>query len=187
LTAQGLFKGDAMVSAVQELCRSGLTPREADAWGGLLRVHVQLMRAFDAELETGFGITTSEFEVLAMLARHPDGRMRMADLAGSVLLSASGMSRLVERLQRRGLVTREPDTCDRRGALAVVTDAGRDLAARAEAVHWASVRERFLSHFTAEEQEALGTFWQRILDGGSGAEQVPHPDSFERVSEPQAS
>ncbi len=157
------------MSAVQELCRSGLTPREAEAWGGLLRVHSALMRAFDAELEAGFGIATSEFEVLAMLAHHPAGRMRMAELADSVLLSASGMSRLVERLQRRGLVTREADASDRRGALAVITDAGRELAARAEAVHWASVRERFLNHFTDEEQEALGAFWERILDDGAGA------------------
>jgi DNA-binding MarR family transcriptional regulator len=166
LTAQVLFKGEAMVSAVQELCRSGLTPREADAWGGLLRVNAALMKAFDAE-QAGFGITTSEFEVLAMLARHPAGRMRMAELAESVLLSASGMSRLVERLHRRGLVTRETDASDRRGALAVVTDAGRDLAAGAEAVHWASVRKRFLSHFTDEEQEMLGALWQRVLGDGA--------------------
>lgn len=158
-----------MESAVEELCRSGLTPREAEAWGGLLRVHSALMKTFDAELEAEFGIATSEFEVLAMLAHHPAGRMRMAELAGSVLLSASGMSRLVERLQRRGLVTRETDASDRRGALAVVTDAGRELAAEAEAVHWASVRERFLSHFTGEEQDLLGAFWRRILDGDASA------------------
>jgi DNA-binding MarR family transcriptional regulator len=157
------------MSAVQELCRSGLTPREAEAWGGLLRVHSALMKAFDAELEAEFGIATSEFEVLAMLAHHPAGRMRMADLADSVLLCASGMSRLVERLQRRGFITRETDASDRRGALAVVTDAGRELAARAEAMHWASVRERFLSHFTDEEHEQLGAFWRRVLDGHAGA------------------
>lgn len=101
-----------------------LSAGEFAAWGGFLRVHATVVRALDAELRAAHQLPLTEFEVLLWLSHRPEHRMRMAELADSVLLSLSGMSRLVERLERRGYVQRETSPEDRRGAYAVLTHEG---------------------------------------------------------------
>jgi DNA-binding Lrp family transcriptional regulator len=100
----------------------------------------------------------------------------MSELAESVLLSLSGVSRLVERLERRGLVTREPCPEDRRGAFAVLTSDGLALVRQARATHWAGIRERFLRHFSGEDLEQLATYWARVLEEDPLLEIDAHPD-----------
>jgi len=91
--------------------------------------------------------------------------MRMAALAESVLLSPSGLSRAVERLEARGLVHRLPCTDDRRGSYAALTESGIDLVRFAGATHAAGIRRRFLDRLALEETRSLQAIWDRLLAG----------------------
>ena len=91
---------------------------ELAAWRGFLRVHAALVHELDRELEETHGLPLTHYEVLLYLESAPGHRLRMAELASSVLLSQSGVTRLVDRLERDGLVAREPCPDDRRGLLA---------------------------------------------------------------------
>ena len=118
--------------------------------GGLLRAHAALTRELDAELEAAHGLPLTSFEVLMHLADADGERMRMSDLADRVLLSRSGLTRLVDRLEADGLIERASCASDARGAFAVLTPAGRERARAARATHLAGVRERFLSQLSDE-------------------------------------
>src|ERR671914_607644 len=87
-----------------------LTDVELAAWRGMLRVHSALVRELDAELEVAHGLPLTHYDVLIYLRAAPGRRLRMAELADSVLLSRSGVTRLVDRLEREGLIVR--DACD---------------------------------------------------------------------------
>jgi DNA-binding MarR family transcriptional regulator len=140
-----------------------LDARELAAWRGMLRVHAELTRALDADLTQTHGLALSSYEVLLYLADAPEGRLRMAELADSVLLSRSGLTRLVDRLERQGLIERVRCDSDARGFFAAITDEGRRVFDAARRTHLAGVRERFLSHFSADELEELGALWARVL------------------------
>jgi DNA-binding MarR family transcriptional regulator len=135
---------------------------ELAAWRGLLRVHAGLTKALDAELTRAHGLPLSSYEVLLFLATAPGGRLRMADLAESVLLSRSGLTRMVDRLERDGLLQREPCEQDHRGSFAVITPRGRTAFGEARSTHLAGVREHFLQRFTREELRGLGRLWERV-------------------------
>ena len=92
------------MSTAERVAPTGLTSAESGAWRGLLRAHAGLVKALDAELERAHGLGLSSFEVLLRLDGAPERRMRMCDLAESVLLSRSGLTRLVDRLERDGFV-----------------------------------------------------------------------------------
>ena len=139
-----------------------LAPDELAAWRGFLVAHARLVRALDAELAEGHGLPLSSYEVLLILAHEPDGRMRMSELGERLLLTPSGISRLVDRLERAGLVRRERCDDDRRGLFACITDAGRTRWSEARTTHMRGIRERFLAHLSADEQRLLGTLWQRL-------------------------
>jgi DNA-binding MarR family transcriptional regulator len=141
----------------------GLTPVELRAWRGLLRVHVSLVKALDAQLEASHDLQLTSYEVLQYLAEARHGRMRMHDIASSVRLSRSGLTRLVDRLERDGLVSRVSCSDDARGAFACITEAGRDKLGQACATHLAAVRRNFLAHLTPEELEVLADLWERML------------------------
>ena len=142
---------------------SRLDTRELRAWRGLLRVHAQLSKALDAQLEAAHGLPLTSYEVLMYLSDAEGGRMRMNDLAASVLLSRSGLTRLVDRLEREGYLERCSCAHDARGAFAVLTQAGREKLDATRETHLAGVRELFLGHFTPEELDMLGDAWERVL------------------------
>jgi DNA-binding MarR family transcriptional regulator len=142
-----------------------LSDRELRAWRGLLRVHTALVKALDAQLEAEHGLQLSSYEVLMYLADAEDQRMRMCDLASSILLSRSGLTRLVDRLARDGLLERVACADDARGAFARLTPSGRERLAAARATHLAGVRALFLERFSAEELDLLGDAWERVLPG----------------------
>ena len=142
---------------------SRLDARELRAWRGLLRVHAQLSKALDAQLEAAHGLQLTSYEVLMYLSDADGGRMRMNDLAASVLLSRSGLTRLVDRLERDGYLERCSCVHDARGAFAVLTPAGRGKLEAARVTHLAGVRELFLSHFSSDELDVLGDAWDRVL------------------------
>jgi DNA-binding MarR family transcriptional regulator len=142
-----------------------LTDRELKAWRGLLRVHAALVKALDAELIAEHDLPLSSYEVLITLQASPGRRCRMAELADRVLLSRSGMTRLVDRLERDGLLVRDTCSSDGRGCFAVLTDAGARLLAEARPTHLNGIRRRFLRHFEGDELELMSAYWQRMLPG----------------------
>jgi DNA-binding MarR family transcriptional regulator len=144
-----------------------LDAREVRAWRGLLRVHATLSKALDAELEAAHDLPLTSYEVLMHVADAEGERMRMCELAESILLSRSGLTRLIDRLERDGLVCRTTCSSDARGAFACLTPAGRAKLDAARATHLAGVRRLFLQHFGPEEQEVLASFWERILPGAA--------------------
>jgi DNA-binding MarR family transcriptional regulator len=139
---------------------------ELAAWRGMLRVHADMTRVLDAELTRLHGLPLTSYEVLLFLADSPDGRMRMSELADSVLLSRSGLTRLVDRLEREGLLEREQCEEDARGYFAAITDRGRAVFNEARRTHLAGVRERFLSRFSHEDLRTLGELWEKVPHGG---------------------
>jgi DNA-binding MarR family transcriptional regulator len=140
-----------------------LSREELAAWGGFLRTHAVLTRALDAELVEAHDLPLTSYEVLLRLATAPTGRMRMADLADSVLLSRSGLTRLVDRLGRSGLLEREECEDDQRGLFAVITDEGRSRFHTARRTHLRGIRERFLDRLSEDERRVLADVWQRLL------------------------
>jgi DNA-binding MarR family transcriptional regulator len=139
-----------------------LTERELGAWRGFLRVHAALVRELDRELEEAHGLPLTHYEVLLHLGNAPGCRLRMSDLAQSVLLSQSGVTRLVDRLEAAGLVARSPCAEDRRVLYAQLTDAGRARLETARPTHLAGVRARFLSRFDDDELAFLAGAWERL-------------------------
>lgn len=140
-----------------------LSHEEFAIWAGFLQSHAALARELDADLRTAHGVPLTDFEILLWLANRPCEGMRMTALADTVLLSPSGLSRAIERLETRGLVERIPCTEDRRGAYAALTESGSDLVRTAGRTHAAGIRRRFLDRLTSEETRLLTRIWDRLL------------------------
>jgi DNA-binding MarR family transcriptional regulator len=137
---------------------------ELDAWRGFLRTYTTIVRELDDELNERHGLPVSSYDVLVQLDEAPDGMLRMSHLADAVLLSRSGLSRLVTRLSNQGLIERRECENDARGAFAVITDKGRERLGEARATHRAGVRERFLDRLSERDQRQLARVWSRLLD-----------------------
>jgi DNA-binding MarR family transcriptional regulator len=140
------------------------TETELDAWRGFLRTYATLVRELDEELTERHALPLSSYDVLVQLDEAPEGRLRMSHLADAVLLSRSGLSRLVTRLAEQGLLERVECTNDARGQFAAITDAGRERLAEARVTHRAGVRERFLDRLGERDQRQLAKVWSRLLD-----------------------
>ena len=162
-----------MATTAQTSSGTALSPRELRAWRGMLRVHATLTKALDAELEARHGLPLTSYEVLLYLRDAEEEKMRMCDLASSVLLSRSGLTRLVDRLERDGLLTRESCAVDARGAFARLTPKGRELLAEARETHLAGVRAMVLGRLSEEEQELMGAVWDRLLPAACRASDTP--------------
>ena len=139
-----------------------LDEEELAAWRGMLRAHAELVRELDAELAREHDMPLSSYEVLLFLNDSDQGRMRMSELADSVLLSRSGLTRLVDRLERQGLLRRERCASDARGWFAESTPEGRRAFGAARTTHLDGVRRAFLSHFSRDELRTLGGLWQKL-------------------------
>jgi DNA-binding MarR family transcriptional regulator len=157
--------------------RSGggrLEETELGAWRGFLRAHAALVRDLDAELQSAHGLSLSSYEVLLLLAGARERSLRMSELAKATLITLGGVTRLVDRLEREGLVTRERCASDARGILAVLTAAGLERLREAGPTHRAGIRRRFLAHLTVAQQEELARIWGAIVpDGATPAAQGP--------------
>ncbi len=132
-----------------------------------MRAHACLAKRLDSELEHAHGLPMTSYEVLVHLGAASEGRMRMCDLAESAQLSRSGLTRLVDRLERDRLLERCSCDHDARGSYACLTDAGRVRLEAARCTHLAVVREHFFSHFSEGELDALADMWQRIAPCGA--------------------
>lgn len=120
-----------------------LTAAELRAWQALLHAHHQITTALDRDLRTQHDLSFSEYDVLLRLARNPGRALRMTQLAERVLLSPSGLTRLVDRLAAKGLVSRQRDSADARGALARLTVDGMATLRQAARTHVQGIREQF--------------------------------------------
>ncbi|MGH2863914.1 MAG: MarR family winged helix-turn-helix transcriptional regulator [Solirubrobacteraceae bacterium] len=144
-----------------------LTLGELRAWRGLLRAHACLAKRLDSELEHAHGLPMSSYEVLHHLEETTGGRMRMCELAEQAQLSRSGLTRLIDRMERDGLVERCSCVHDARGSYACLTEAGRERLQEARVTHLAVIREQFFSHFSEAELGTLADMWERIAPCGS--------------------
>jgi DNA-binding MarR family transcriptional regulator len=145
-----------------------LSEAELGAWRGFLRAHAALVRALDEELDNAHGLPLTSYDVLTHLEAAPGGRLRMAELADRVRLSRSGLTRLVDRLERGGLLARDTECSDGRGCFAVLTERGAEALAQARPTHLAGVRSRFLDLFGADELAQLAAFWSRVAPPPDG-------------------
>ncbi len=140
-----------------------LSRRELAAWRGLLRTHARVLAGLDAELEQAHGLAVPEYEVLLVLTERGDQHLRMSELADAALLTRSGMTRLVDRLEKQGLVRRERCPADGRGTYAVITPEGAARFAEARPTHIAGVRRMFLDPLKKKEQRALSEAFDSVL------------------------
>jgi DNA-binding MarR family transcriptional regulator len=140
-----------------------LTPEQRIAWVGFLRSHAQIVRALDTELEQKHALPLSSYDVLIQLALAVDRRLRMFELADAIVLSRSGLTRLVARLERDGLVERERGEADLRQVYARLTDRGYEVLAAALPTHVAGIKERFLKLLSDEQANQLGEIWGAVL------------------------
>lgn len=150
-----------------------LSEGELRAWRGLLRAHASLAKRLDAELERAHGLPLTSYEVLHHLEEAERGRMRMCDLAEQAQLSRSGLTRLVDRLERDGLLERCSCAHDARGAYACLTEQGSQRLSAARGTHLSVVREHFLSRFSERELSALADMWERIAPCNGAEKSTP--------------
>lgn len=138
-------------------------------WRSFLRTHSQLVRRLEHQLAEHGKIALGGYDVLVQLAEAPGNRLRMSELAEAVLLSRSGLTRLVDRLQREGLVQREPDPDDARGMFTVLTAKGRDTLRDASHVHLAGVSALVLNRLSDTELRQLQALMVRLDPAASRA------------------
>jgi DNA-binding MarR family transcriptional regulator len=135
------------------------------AWRSFLHAHARLTRRLDEELRAAHGISLPEYDALLQLASAPDRRLRMSALADRVLLSRSGITRLVDRLVTDGMVERIACTTDARGAEAALTQAGLDRLRGAARTHLDGVARYFLEVIDPGEQAAIERGLDRVIGG----------------------
>jgi DNA-binding MarR family transcriptional regulator len=150
------------VSAQRVEPRAASQTPEVQAWAKLLRAHAALTRRFSADLQATHGLTLNAYEVLLHLAHAPERRMRRVDLAGSILLTASGITRLLDGLERAGYVDRAADENDARVTYAVLTDPGYEKLRAAAPTHVGGIRELFGDRFSRDELETLAELLDRL-------------------------
>jgi len=138
-----------------------------DAWIRFLRAHAALTRELSADLVAEHGLTLNDYEVLLHLARAPGKRMRRVDLAESILLTASGITRLLEGLERSGLVARELCDTDRRVVYARLTEAGAEKLREAGRTHVAGIESLFVGRYSDEELATLSSLLSRLPAAGN--------------------
>jgi DNA-binding MarR family transcriptional regulator len=133
-----------------------------DAFVRLLRGHAATTRALSAELQAEFGLTINDYEALLRLSHAEDGRLRRIDLANELLLTASGVTRLLDGLERAGYVKKASCASDARVTYAMLTDEGRERFEAASRAHVAAIRALFEERFDKEELETLARLLGRL-------------------------
>lgn len=135
------------------------------AWRMFLTAHATVIRQLEAELEERESLALSDFDVLVQL-HLAGGTLRMRDLADSVLLSRSGMTRRVDRLESAGFVERAACETDRRGSMAHLTDAGRERLLRALPVHIQGIADHFIAPLASDDLAAIRTTLAKLVPPG---------------------
>ena len=137
-------------------------PARLEAWVTFLRTHAAITRALNADLLNEHGLTLSDYEVLLHLSRADGGMLRRVDLAERVLLTASGITRLLDGLERAGYVEKRSCATDARVSYAMLTDAGRDKLAAAAKTHLAGIEDLFTGRYSDDELQTLARLLGRL-------------------------
>ena len=135
---------------------------ELETWVRFLRAHAAITRQLSARLEAQHGLTLSDYDVLVQLYFAPEQALRRVDLARTVLLTASGITRLLDGLERSGWVEKRSCKTDARVSYAVLTTAGIAKFEETQASHRADFEELFSSNFTGTEGKKLGELLGRL-------------------------
>jgi DNA-binding MarR family transcriptional regulator len=150
--------GDSTADAPAPATDPGLA-----AWRTFLQAHATVMRRLEADLEADGQLSLADLDVLLQLAGADGHRLRMSELADNVLLSRSGMTRRIDRLEASGLVRRHECAADRRGAFAGITEAGLDRLQRARPTHLRGIQEHFLDRLSADDLDVLRDALTKII------------------------
>src|SRR5215467_14618184 len=154
--------GDDRTGWIEELPEpDSFSPEEFLAWRGLIRLRREGLPSL------------ADYGVLITLVTEPTLRLRMTELGVRRMLTPSGITRVVDRLEAHGLVRREPDPADGRAAFAVLTRPGLEALRRAQAVHHAAVRELYLRRLAAPELQQLASLFEKALPGVTTAPTWP--------------
>ena len=135
---------------------------ELEAWINFLRAHSAVTRQFNAELQATHGLTINDYDVLAQLSRAPEQALKRVELAERVLLTPSGITRLLKGLEAAGWVSNRPCAEDARVTYAVLTPEGKEKLDEARTTHVASVRALFSERFDKDELETLASLLERL-------------------------
>ncbi len=154
-----------------------------EVWRTFLQAHARLFRRLDEELREEHGLSLPEYEALVQIGRAPERRVRMSHLAQQVLLSKSGVTRLIDRLVADGFVERSACSHDARGAEAVLTPAGLERLRAAATTHLRGIDRYFVSALGADELDTLARTMQAVSlragsDPAAGEACDPVPDGL---------
>lgn len=137
------------------------------AWEAMLKTVAALVKKFDRQLQESHGLSLSAFDVLMQLSNASDGRIRMQNLADSVVLSRSGLTRLIDRMESAGLVRREPFQEDRRGYHAVITEEGIRLYLQIRPVEMRAIQEHFGRYLDYSDLLGLSAALRKVMAGNN--------------------
>jgi DNA-binding MarR family transcriptional regulator len=154
----------SQVLSTQTTTEPGLT-----AWIRFLRAHSALTRELDARLDAAHGLSLRDYDVLVQLYLAPERRMRRVDIARTVILSPSGITRLLEGLERAGWVAKHHCETDARVTWAVLTEEGKRKFEEARTTHLADIEELFSSNFDESEHDQLAELLGRLRLADMGA------------------
>jgi DNA-binding MarR family transcriptional regulator len=144
------------------------------AFAALLKVQAAVVRKLEERLEEHRLVPIAQYDVLLELNSAPGRRLRMQQLSDRVVLSRSRVSRVVDEMEKAGLVRRDPDPDDKRAAFAVITDDGRAALRKAAPVYLQGIEEEFLSHLTAGERKTLERSLRKVLDASTRDQPTEH-------------
>jgi len=144
--------------------RPTVTANQIAAWRAFLDAHARTIDVLTRELRDAEGLQLTWYDVLVQLSEATDGRLRMQDLSDAIVLSKSGLTRLIDRMERDGLVCRSACAADKRGTFAEITPAGMAQLQTAAPTHLTGVAEHFVALFTDDELGVLRELLGRLAD-----------------------
>ncbi|MGH8776837.1 MAG: MarR family winged helix-turn-helix transcriptional regulator [Jiangellaceae bacterium] len=145
-----------------QVSRDRVTPEQLEVWRSFLRAHALIVRRLESDLMDLHGLPLAWYDVLARLVEADGHRLRMSELAERVMLSPSGLTRLVDRMAEAGLIFREPSEGDARGFYAVLTDDGYERLRAATGTHLRGILDHVLSRYSDEELDEIAAYLSRL-------------------------
>jgi DNA-binding MarR family transcriptional regulator len=152
-------------------------PQQLESWIGFLRSHAAITRELSAQLLREHGLTLNDYEVLLHLSYAEGEMMRRVDLAGRILLTASGITRLLEGLERSGFVSKETCASDARVSYAKLTEPGAEKLREAAVTHLRGIDELFTSRYSGSELATLAELLSRLPTTGEACKSSVPPCS----------
>ncbi|WP_459802846.1 MarR family winged helix-turn-helix transcriptional regulator [Herbidospora sp. RD11066] len=141
-----------------------LSAEQIEVWRTMQRAQMRITRSIESDLLESHDLAMASYDVLLQLSEAPYRRLRMNDLADRVLLSRSGLTRLIDRLQRDGLVERQACPSDARGLYAVLTDKGEALLEEATPTYLRGVRAEFVERLSSDELGQCAALAVKLVD-----------------------